>query len=164
LKNYSSDRRIFEFGKDYPLYKIDDLNFSFLICFEGVFPELSRKYAKKGTDVLVVITNDAWFKQTVLPHEHANNTKIRAVETRLPLIRAANTGISYIVNPKGKTVIKTAVYERINITSNLAVKVSDSKNRICKLRLPFRTSLLLGRAVIILISIILPLFVMKRVR
>jgi len=164
LKNYSSDRRIFEFGKDYPLYKIDDLNFSLLICFEGVFPELSRKYAKKGTDVLVVITNDAWFKQTVLPHEHANNTKIRAVETRLPLIRAANTGISYIVNPKGKTVIKTAVYERINITSNLAVKVSDSKTVFVNFGYLFAPLCFWVSAVIILISIILTLFVMKRVR
>ena len=154
----------FEFGKDYPLYKIDDLNFSLLICFEGVFPELSRKYAKKGTDVLVVITNDAWFKRTVLPHEHANNTKIRAVETRLPLIRAANTGISYIVNPKGKTVIKTAVYERINITSNLAVKVSDSKTVFVNFGYLFAPLCFWVGAVIILISIILPLFVMRRVR
>ena len=154
----------FEFGKDYPLYKIDDLNFSLLICFEGVFPELSRKYAKKGTDVLVVITNDAWFKRTVLPHEHANNTKIRAVETRLPLIRAANTGISYIVNPKGKTVIKTAVYERINITSNLAVKVSDSKTVFVNFGYLFAPLCFWVSAVIILISIILTLFVMKRVR
>ncbi len=154
----------FEFGTDYPLYKIDNLNFSLLICFEGVFPNLSRIYAKNGADVLVVITNDAWFKQTVLPHEHANNTKIRAVETRLPLIRAANTGISYIVNAKGKTIISTDVYERINITSKLTVKASDTKTIFVKFGYLFAPLCFWFSVVIILISIILPLFIMKRVK
>ena len=154
----------FEFGTTYPLYKIDDLNFSILICFEGVFPEISRNYAKIGADVLVVITNDAWFKQTVLPHEHANNTKIRAIETRLPLIRAANTGISYIVNPKGRTVIKTDVYEKINITSTLKVKESDRKTVFVNFGYLFAPLCFWFSFVIIIISIILPLFVMKRAK
>ncbi|MDP8227037.1 MAG: apolipoprotein N-acyltransferase [Candidatus Celaenobacter polaris] len=154
----------FEFGTDYPLYKIDNLNFSILICFEGVFPNLSRIYAKNGADVLVVITNDAWFKRTSLPYEHANNTKIRAIETRLPLIRAANTGISYIVNAKGKTIISTDVYERINITSKLTVKASDTKTIFVKFGYLFAPLCFWFSVVIILISIILPLFIMKRVK
>lgn len=154
----------FEFGTDYPLYKIDNLNFSILICFEGVFPNLSRIYTKKGADVLVVITNDAWFRRTALPYEHANNTKIRAVETRLPLIRAANTGISYIVNPKGKTIISTDVYEKINITSNLTVRASDIKTIFVNFGYLFAPLCFWFSIAIIIISIILPLFVMKRVK
>jgi len=154
----------FEFGTDYPLYKIDNLNFSILICFEGVFPDLSRIYAKNGADVLVVLTNDAWFRQTALPYEHANNTKIRALETRLPLIRAANTGISYIVNPIGKTIISTDVYEKINITSNLTVRASDSKTVFVKFGYLFAPLCFWFSIVSIIISIILPLFVMKRVK
>lgn len=154
----------FEFGTEYPLYMIDDLRFSIMICFEGVFPEISRIYAKKGSDVLVVITNDAWFKNTVLPHEHANNTKIRAVETRLPLIRAANTGISYIINPKGETIIKTDVYEKINITSTLNVRQGDAKTIFVKFGYLFAPICFWLSVLIIITSIVLPLFVMKRVR
>ncbi|MBN2017737.1 MAG: apolipoprotein N-acyltransferase [Candidatus Cloacimonetes bacterium] len=154
----------FEFGTEYPLYMINNLKFSLMICFEGVFPEISRRYAKKGSDVLVVITNDAWFKNTVLPHEHANNTKMRAVETRLPLIRAANTGISYVINPKGETVIKTDVYEKINITSTLTVRQGNAKTIFVKFGYIFAPICFWFSVVIIIISIILPLFVMKRVR
>ncbi len=154
----------FEFGTDYPLYTIDSLKFSPLICFEGVFPQLSRTYAKKGADVLVVITNDAWFKKTRLPYEHANNTKIRAVETRLPLIRAANTGISYIIDPKGKVVISTDIFEKINITSIINVRTSNKPTFFVSIGYIFPILCFWFSIILILISIILPLFMMKRVR
>jgi len=154
----------FEFGTEYPLYTIDSLKFSPLICFEGVFPNLARNYAKKGADVLVVITNDAWFKKTRLPYEHANNTKIRAIETRLPLIRAANTGISYIVDPKGRVVISTDIFEKINITSMLNKRASNKLTFFVTVGYFFPILCFWFSIIIILISIILPLFMMKRVR
>ncbi|HEX37487.1 MAG TPA: apolipoprotein N-acyltransferase [Candidatus Cloacimonetes bacterium] len=153
----------FEFGTEYPLYTIDSLKFSTLICFEGVFPELSRNYAKKGANVLVVITNDAWFKRTRLPYEHANNTKIRAIETRLPLIRAANTGISYVFNPKGKVVISTDIFEKINITSMLNKKASSKPTFFVTVGYIFPILCFWFSIIIIIISIILPIFIMKRV-
>ncbi|MBC8525865.1 MAG: apolipoprotein N-acyltransferase [Candidatus Cloacimonetes bacterium] len=117
----------FEYGVNPLLYKIDEFEFPILICFEGVFPELSRKYAKRGADFIIVITNDAWFKKTVFPVEHANNTKIRAIETRLALFRAANTGISYIINPKGNIIQQADVYEKKNLSGFLSTKIRDSK-------------------------------------
>ncbi|MCK4358294.1 MAG: apolipoprotein N-acyltransferase [Candidatus Cloacimonetes bacterium] len=109
----------FEYGKNPRLYPINDFQFPILICFEGVFPELSRQYVRKGADFIVVITNDGWFQETAFPKEHANNTKIRAVENRVSLFRAANTGISYIVNPKGQIIEKTEIYEKENISDFL---------------------------------------------
>lgn len=116
----------FEYGKNPRLYTIDNFHFPILICFEGVFPELSRQYIEKGADFIVVITNDGWFQKTAFPKEHANNTKIRAIENRVSLFRAANTGISYIINPKGKVIKKTKIYEKNNISDFLFT----SKNNV----------------------------------
>jgi apolipoprotein N-acyltransferase len=83
-----------------------------LICYEGIFPEISRAYRHKGADLLVNITNDAWFGKTSAPYQHLSMTVMRAVENRVFLIRAANTGISAIISPSGKIVRQTDLFTR----------------------------------------------------
>nr|WP_279342371.1 apolipoprotein N-acyltransferase [Geotalea sp. SG265] len=72
-----------------------------LICFEGIFPELARDYVRAGSRLLVNITNDAWFGRSSAPYQHLSMTVFRAVENRVPLVRAANTGISSVIDSKG---------------------------------------------------------------
>ena len=72
-----------------------------LICFEGIFPELSRAYVQAGSRMLVNISNDAWYKRSSAPYQHLSMTVFRAVENRVPLVRATNTGISSIIDSKG---------------------------------------------------------------
>jgi apolipoprotein N-acyltransferase len=72
-----------------------------LVCFEGIFPELAREYVRAGSRLLVNITNDAWFGRSSAPYQHLSMTIFRAVENRVPLVRAANTGISSIIDAKG---------------------------------------------------------------
>ena len=72
-----------------------------LICFEGIFPDISRDYVRAGSRLLVNITNDAWFGRSSAPYQHLSMTAFRAVENRVPLIRSANTGISAIIDSKG---------------------------------------------------------------
>jgi apolipoprotein N-acyltransferase len=72
-----------------------------LICFEGIFPELARDYVRAGSRLLVNITNDAWFGRSSAPYQHLSMTVFRAVENRVPLVRAANTGISAVIDSKG---------------------------------------------------------------
>lgn len=72
-----------------------------LVCFEGIFPELSRAYVRAGSRLLVNITNDAWFGRSSAPYQHLSMTVFRAVENRVPLVRAANTGITSIIDSKG---------------------------------------------------------------
>lgn len=72
-----------------------------LICFEGIFPELSRAYVLAGSRLLVNITNDAWFGRSSAPYQHLSMTVFRAVENRVPLVRAANTGITAIIDSRG---------------------------------------------------------------
>lgn len=82
----------------------DQTNFSVLICFEDLFPQLSRLFVKKGADFLVNITNDAWYKETPAPYQHLVASVFRAVENRTYLVRSANTGISGFIGPDGKII------------------------------------------------------------
>lgn len=72
-----------------------------LICFESIFPYLARAQVKNGARLLVNITNDAWFGETSAPYQHMSMAAIRAVEGRVALARAANTGISAFIAPDG---------------------------------------------------------------
>lgn len=76
--------------------------FSVLICFEDLFPELSRQFIKEGAVFLVNITNDAWYKKSSAPYQHLAASVYRAVENRVYLVRAANTGISGFIAPSGE--------------------------------------------------------------
>ena len=78
-----------------------DTRIGILICFESVFPELSRKWVLAGANVLVNLTNDAWYGKSSAPHQSLAMSVLRAVETRRSLVRSANTGISAFVTPAG---------------------------------------------------------------
>jgi apolipoprotein N-acyltransferase len=75
--------------------------FATLICYEGIFPKLTRAFANEGPDFLVNISNDAWYGDTAAPHQHLEMAAMRSVENRLPLVRATNTGISAFVTDEG---------------------------------------------------------------
>jgi apolipoprotein N-acyltransferase len=82
-----------------------------LICFESIFPSLSRKAVRQGANVLAVITNDAWFGDTGAPYQHEAMAAFRAVETRRWVVRAANTGVSSLISPWGERVSHTFLFE-----------------------------------------------------
>ncbi|MBS3808836.1 MAG: apolipoprotein N-acyltransferase [Desulfobacterales bacterium] len=72
------------------------------ICYEMIFPGLSAAAKKSGADLIVNITNDAWFGRTAAPRQHFSMGVFRAVENRLAVVRAANTGISGFIDPVGR--------------------------------------------------------------
>jgi apolipoprotein N-acyltransferase len=76
--------------------------FSVLICFEDIFAYISRDCVNKGADFLVNMTNDAWFGKTDEARQHLQASVFRAVENHVPVIRAANTGISCFIDPVGR--------------------------------------------------------------
>lgn len=89
-------------GKAVKVLSLPYGSFSVLICFEIIFPELSREAVRKGAEFLVTITNDAWFGKTSAPYQHLAQAVFRAVETRRWVLRAANTGISAVIDPTGR--------------------------------------------------------------
>ena len=72
------------------------------ICFEGIFGYVTRNFALLGANVLVVISNDAWYPESSEPEQHLANAVMRAVETGLPMVRCGNNGGSLVVSPNGR--------------------------------------------------------------
>lgn len=80
------------------------------ICYEIIFPALARQMTANGADLLVNITNDAWFGRTAAPEQHFSMAVFRAVENRRTLARAANTGISGFIGPDGRVLARTGLF------------------------------------------------------
>ncbi|OQA56117.1 MAG: Apolipoprotein N-acyltransferase [Candidatus Omnitrophica bacterium ADurb.Bin277] len=100
-------------GKDAVIFRWarEEWPFGVLICFEDVLPGLARGLASRGAKFLAVITNDAWFMDTAAPFQHLQASIFRAVETGLPVVRAANTGVSGFVSSRGE-VLSTVKNEK----------------------------------------------------
>lgn len=90
-----------------------------LVCFEGIFPEIARAYVRAGAGMLVNITNDAWFGKSSAPYQHLSMTVFRAVENRVPLVRAANTGVSSVIDSKGHIRGMTALFEEATLAAEV---------------------------------------------
>ena len=87
-------------GKSYTPIHTALGNIGVLVCYEGVFPHITRETVRNGAEVLVNITNDAWYDRTSAPYQHLAFYVFRAVESDRYVLRAANTGISAIIDPK----------------------------------------------------------------
>ncbi|MFY8215450.1 MAG: apolipoprotein N-acyltransferase, partial [Chthoniobacterales bacterium] len=73
-----------------------------LICFEDTLGELTRKFVARGAQLLVVLTNDGWFRESAGSRQHLANSIFRCVENRRPMVRAANTGVTAFIDPLGR--------------------------------------------------------------
>ncbi len=98
-------------GKEGQVLSLNGEKVGILICFEIIFPELSRLMVKNGAQLLVNITNDAWFGTSSAPYQHLSMGVLRAVENHRAVARAANTGISAFVDPVGRILDKTPLFE-----------------------------------------------------
>ncbi|MBN1277540.1 MAG: apolipoprotein N-acyltransferase [Deltaproteobacteria bacterium] len=102
-----------------------DISLGILICFEAIFPEMARSYSKKGANILVNLTNDAWFGKTSAPHQHLTMAVFRAVENRIPMIRSANTGFSAFINRRGEIIERGGLFTEEVLKADLRVSNSS---------------------------------------
>ncbi len=87
------------------------VRFGSLVCYEGIFPGLTRRFVAAGAEFLVNITNDAWFGRTSAPYQHLAMATVRAIENRVPIVRVANTGFSAMIDVDGTVRWHTALFE-----------------------------------------------------
>ena len=91
--------------------KTGDLAIGGLICYEAIFSDLVRQRVADGANILVNISNDAWFGATSAPVQHLHLTAMRAIEQGRYIARATNTGISAIITPRGETVLRGSLFK-----------------------------------------------------
>jgi len=104
VENISGGHGDFAKGRGPATVAVDDISpFSPLICYEAIFPDETTDGTGR-TKWLLNVTNDAWFGRSSGPYQHLQMARTRAVETGLPLVRAANTGISAVIDPYGRIV------------------------------------------------------------
>jgi apolipoprotein N-acyltransferase len=89
------------------------------ICYEVIFPNLIRRFVQDGSELLTTITNDAWYGRSSAAYQHWEQASMRAIEEGRYLARAANTGISGFVDPYGRVVTRTALFEPAVVLGDL---------------------------------------------
>ncbi|MFH1379997.1 MAG: apolipoprotein N-acyltransferase [bacterium] len=94
------------------------------ICFEAIFPGLIRQSVKDGAQVLINLTNDAWYLKSAAGYQHLIMNVFRAVENNRYLLRCANTGISAVIDPTGRIVSQTKLFERTFLPSTCSLNTS----------------------------------------
>ncbi len=113
-------------GEDANVMHLDDASLGSLICFDSIYDELARDSTLAGAEIITLSTNDSWFLDSAALYMHNAQAKLRAIENGRYVVRAANTGISSVIAPTGKTVsslgaltdgqITADVYEREEFT------------------------------------------------
>jgi len=106
-------------GLEPVLLPVGSHRLSVAICYEVVYPWLVRSFALGGSDLLVTITNDAWYGTSSAAYQHWEQASLRAIEQGRYLVRAANTGITGIVDPYGRVTASTRLFETTTVIGDV---------------------------------------------
>ena len=113
----------FKKGKEHVIFNIGNfIKAGPFICYEIIYPSLVRERVKRGANLLVNITNDGWFGKTSGAFQHATMAQLRCIENGVSLVRAANTGITMLVDQYGRIIEKKKIYTRTYLCGNLFIQ------------------------------------------
>ncbi len=108
------------------LFGIDNTSAAASICYEAVFPEIIRESVLAGAGWLINVTNDAWFGDTVAPYQHLAMARMRAVELRRPMVRAANSGISAVIDSSGEVVRSLGLFKKGIVVADITPETGQT--------------------------------------
>jgi len=111
----------FRAGTDRTLFEWRGTTWSTHICYEVIFPGLVREFVDAGAGMLVTITNDVWYGRSSMPFQHAAMARMRSIENRRSLARSANSGISMLVDPRGRVIAQTDIFTETFLVADLPV-------------------------------------------
>ena len=103
-------------GQDAVVFDVSGHRSSTAICYEVIYPSLMRRFVLEGSELLTTITNDAWFGRSSAAYQHFEQASMRAIEQGRYLVRAANTGVSGVVDPYGRVLDRTPLFETAVLT------------------------------------------------
>jgi len=95
------------------------------ICYELIFPDLVRRFVRDGASVLVAITNDAWYGRSGAPYQFLAMTALRSAETGVWTVRAANTGVSAIIDERGRVREGTPIFEPAVVVADVPLRRAE---------------------------------------
>jgi apolipoprotein N-acyltransferase len=97
------------------------------VCFESLFPDLIRKFVlNDNANLLGIITNDGWFNRSSAPYHHAQASVFRAIENRISVCRSANTGVSMFIDPYGRTLQSSPIFEEAFLVADVPLRQQTS--------------------------------------
>ncbi len=106
--------------------KTDSLHIDGLVCYESIFPDFVAQFVDKGAEMIAIVTNDSWYGKLSGPYQHKEYASLRAVENRRSVVRAANGGISCIINPLGVTQTETKMFEKFFVVGDVTIENKKS--------------------------------------
>jgi apolipoprotein N-acyltransferase len=109
-------------GRVQTIFSVAGAHLGVLICYESVFPDLTRRAVKRGAEILINITNDAWYGESSAPYQLLAMAAMRSVETKVPMVRVANTGISAVILPTGQITAATPLSVRTTEIQEVAYR------------------------------------------
>jgi len=120
-------------GKDTVVFKLayssikskttsEKIKIAGIVCIESIFPDFVSSFVNKGAQLIVVVTNDSWYGDSSGPYQHKEISVLRAVENRRSVVRAANGGISCLIDPLGNTVDATQMFEQTELTVSVPLE------------------------------------------
>ncbi len=114
-------------GKN-PAYRTnhDSISIDGLVCFESVFPYFVADFVQRGAQIITVVTNDSWYGRSSGPYQHKEISVLRAIENRRAVVRAANGGISCIIDPLGRTVTESKLFTSTIIVGSVPIESGET--------------------------------------
>ncbi|MFO7445189.1 MAG: apolipoprotein N-acyltransferase [Ignavibacteriaceae bacterium] len=104
------------------LNRNDSLYINGMVCYESIYPYYIANFVQRGAGIIAVVTNDSWYGKLSGPYQHKEYSVLRAIENRRSVVRAANGGVSCIINPLGITEKETDMFERTYITGDVIIQ------------------------------------------
>ncbi|MCX7876594.1 MAG: apolipoprotein N-acyltransferase [Melioribacteraceae bacterium] len=108
-------------GKEQNLFDLNVLKIGGIICIESIYPDYVANFVNKGADLISIVTNDSWYGYSSGPFQHKEISVLRAVENRRSVVRAANGGISCIIDPFGRTISQTRLFEKTVLVDQVPI-------------------------------------------
>jgi len=146
--NTGSDTLVFNWQKN----NLERVRIGGVICIESIYPDYVSAFVDKGAEFIAVVTNDSWYGNSSGPYQHKEISVLRAIENRRSVVRAANGGISCIIDPMGKTIRSKGMFTQGLIVGDVILNVE--KTFFSKAPLLFPLISILVTIFIILVSII----------
>ena len=106
--------------------KHDSVKINAIVCYESVFPYFVVDFVQRGAKMITIVTNDSWYGKSSGPYQHKEIAVLRAVENRRSVVRAANGGISCIIDPLGRTKVQSKLFTRTYIVGNVELETGET--------------------------------------